>query len=540
MTTRPVRVRFAPSPTGPFHVGGARTALYNYLLARAEQGAFILRIDDTDRARSTSESLQNILDGMRWLGLDWDEGPRDSEFPASAGEVTTEYGPYFQSQKFDRYREVVDELRERGHAYPCFATADEVEAGRQRMQERIGVPMYDRRDRDLPRAEADARIAGGEAHVWRFATPLGGDKVVIEDRIKGRVEVDLKQIDDWVMLRRDGTPLYNLCSSVDDIDMSISDVVRGEEHFVNGVKQVLLFRALEVDAPRFAHLPLILGKDGKKLSKRKAQTNLLDYRDAGYPPEALVNFFTLLGWSFDGEREIFSMDEAIAAFSIDKLGKSGSVFDEDKMVWMCGMYVRSTPVTVLVDRCTPFLAAANVIDADGIAGARPFVENVIACYRERFDNYGDVPAKVAFFFETGQLEYDAKAQKNLRKSPDAADWLLAWKDSLASVAIPPSWPARPERADALRLPDKDKEGKEVPVPDGFEYAPPRDLEAAARQVAETLGIGFGPLVHPLRAALTGNAGGAGLFDIVYLLGKERCEERIDAAVAFLRRANATS
>ncbi len=527
---RPARVRFAPSPTGPLHVGGARTALYNFLYARATGGTFILRIDDTDEARSTDESLQNILDGMRWLGLDWDEGPtRPGETAHDTG-----YGPYFQSLKYERYREVVQELWDRGHAYPCFATAEEVEAGRERMAKEVGVPMYDRRYRGLARAEAEARIAGGEAHVWRFATPLEprDGKLTIDDRIKGRVDFQLDQIDDWVMLRNDGTPLYNLCSSVDDVDMAITDVIRGEEHFINAVKQLLLFRALEVEAPSFAHLPLILGKDGKKLSKRVAQTNLLDYRDQGYPPEAIVNFLTLLGWSFDGERELFSLQEAIAAFSVDKLGRSGSVFDEEKMTWMCGMYVRATPVADLVDRAAPFLEAAGLMDRAAIAASRDYVDNLVACHRERFDRYGQVPDKLGFFFARDDaLDFEEKALKNLRKSPEAATWLAAFAALLDEVAIPPSWPERPALADSLSLPENEAPRRELGT--GFAYTKPSEIEARTRALAEQLGIGFGNLVAPLRAALTGAAGGAGLFDIVYLLGCERCKLRIEAASALL-------
>lgn len=530
MSDTPVRVRFAPSPTGPFHVGGARTALYNFLLARATGGSFVLRIDDTDRERSTQESLENILEGMRWLGLDWDEGP------AAGAENEGARGPYFQSQKFERYREVVRALHSKGHAYPCFATPEEVQEGRERMQEEIGVPMYDRRYRDLPAEEAQARIDGGEDHVWRFATPLvggeqGDNKVTVRDRITGDVQVDLQQIDDWVMLRKDGTPLYNLCSSVDDIDMAITDVVRGEEHFVNAVKQVLLFEALGVEAPRFAHLPLILGKDGKKLSKRKAQTNLLDYRDQGFPPEALVNFFTLLGWSFDGEREIFSLQEAVDAFAIEKLGKSGSVFDEDKMTWMCGMYIRASEVELLVDRCAPFLDASGVLDRAAAEKDRAFVANAIACYQERFETYGEVPEKIAFFFADGPLEYEAKAVKMLRKKDNAAQLLEAWAKSLDALALPASWPARPSDADTHRLPDD--EARETPT--GFAYTRPVELEAAARALCEAQGVGLGQLLAPLRAALTGAAGGAGVFDIVYLLGRERCQARIEHALDFLGR-----
>ncbi len=515
-----VRVRFAPSPTGPLHIGTVRTALYNFLHARATGGVFVLRIDDTDQARSTAESLADILEGLRWLGLDWDEGPESGL--ADGGP----FGPYLQSQRLSAYRERVQQLVAAGYAYPCFATPAEVEEGRAIMQERVGVPMYDRRYRNLPKQEAAARIAAGDPHVVRFAVPEG--KVVVHDAIKGDVEVDLTQIDDWVMLRNDGSPLYNLCSTIDDIDMQITDVIRGEDHFVNTVKQLLVFRALGAEPPRFAHLPLILGKDGKKLSKRKAQTNVLDYKTQGYPPEALVNFFTLLGWSFDGQTEIFSMEQAIEQFDLAKLGRSGSVFDEEKMTWMCGMYIRSSSVEQLADRVVPFLDRAALLTAQAAEVGRPWVENVVACYQERIEFYSQLPEKVAFFFRD-QLDYDAKAQKNLRKKPEVADYLRAWSGSLDAVRLPPSWPNRPAIVDALRLPD----GEARTLPDGFEWTRPSELEHAARGVADQLGIGFSQLVHPIRAALTGSAVGAGLFDIVYLLGKERVAQRVAAALAFL-------
>ena len=516
MTSRPVRVRFAPSPTGPLHIGGARTALYNFLHARSQGGVFVLRIDDTDRARSTDESLQNILEGMRWLGLDWDEGP----------EKGGAFGPYSQWERMAGYRERVAQLIDSGHAYACFATPEEVEEGRQRMMEKVGVPMYDRAYRDYPRAEADARIAAGEEHVVRFKIPEG--RCVVRDAIKGDVEVDLAQIDDWVMVRKDGTPLYNLCSTLDDVDMEISDVIRGEEHFVNAVKQILLFQALDKEAPRFAHLPLILGKDGKKLSKRMAQTNLLDYKAQGYPADALRNFFTLLGWSYDGVTEIFTLEDAIANFAIDKLGKSGSVFDEEKMTWMCGMYIRDMPVDRLADEVAPFVAAQCAVDDAQLADARPWFANIVRCYQERFRFYSELPEKIAFFF-VDAVEYDAKAAKNLRKSAESREWLERYRTSVAELALPPSWPNRPATADAIELPDDEERA----LPDGFEYARPKALEAHARAFAEELGVGFGKLVHPLRAAISGNAAGAGLFDLVYLIGRERLDARLAAAVELL-------
>lgn len=483
-----VRVRIAPSPTGPVHIGLARTALYNFLYARANDGCFILRIDDTDRARSTQESLDSILEAMRWLGLDWDEGP----------EKGGGLGPYLQSERSDRYRECVDQLVSDGKAYPCFCTPEEVQAGRQRMLETTGVGMYDRRCRDLDTTEARKRVETGESHTVRFKIPEGS--VTVPDLIKGDVVVELRQVDDWVMVREDGSPLYNLCSAVDDADMEISHVIRGEEHFVNAVKQLLLFAALGRTPPRFAHLPLILGKDGKKLSKRVAQTNLLDYKRDGYPPEALINFFTLLGWGFDAERDLFTLSEAIERFDLAKLSKSGSILDEEKMLWMCGVYIRDMDTDALLDRVTPFLVAAGACTADDIASRRDWFRHLVTCYQERIQIYSELPEKASYLLRD-DIDYDAKAEKNLRKNPEAATWLQEYRDALAGLP-----------ADAVI----------------------EQLEQHARDFAEAREIKFGHFVHPVRAALSGTAVGPGLFDIVSLLGRERVLDRLTKAAQWLQ------
>ena len=517
-----MRVRFAPSPTGPFHIGSARTALYNYLAARSLGGTFILRIDDTDLARSSKESLENILESMTWLGLHWDEGPgKEGEF-----------GPYFQSERSAGYKERARRLVELGHAYPCFCTAEEISEGRERMQEEIGVPMYDRRCRDISAQEASKRQAEGEGHTLRFKIPFGR-KVQVKDTIKGNVEINLEQIDDWVMLRNDGSPLYNLCSTLDDIDMKITHVIRGEEHFVNAVKQILLFEALGEEAPAFVHLPLILGKNGKKLSKRMAQTNILDYKEQGYPPEALVNFFTLLGWSFDGETEIFSVEDAVSRFRLENLGRSGSIFDEEKMAWMCGMYIRNKTVADLLAAVTPFVLEDGRVTAEQIDAARPWFENLVACFQERIKTYSELPPKLRAFVEES-VEYDPKARKNLVKKPDTKALLATYLQRLEGQNLPPSWPLRPAEADtALSLPSKTGPNKTGPSDASGPFATPMEIEADARSFAEEQGIGFGQLVHPIRAALTGTNAGPGLFDIVYLLGAKTCKLRIEAAISFL-------
>ena len=513
-----VRVRFAPSPTGPLHIGGARTALYNFMFARSVGGSFILRIDDTDKARSTEESLANILSGLRWLGIDWDEGP----------EKGGEFGPYFQSERMSRYQERVDRLLSENKAYRCFCSPERIQEGRERMREECGLAMYDRHCRSLPPEEVEKKLSEGVPYTVRFAIQ-GEGKVRIQDKIKGLVEVDLRQMDDWVMLRADGSPLYNLCSALDDADMKITHIIRGEEHFMNGVKQMLLLEALGETVPEFAHLPLILGKNGKKLSKRMAQTNLLDYRDQGYPANALVNFFTLLGWGFDAEREIFSVQEAIERFRLEDVGKSGSILDEDKLAWMCGMYIRKQSREEFLANVAPWLVKEGLATEEQITESKDWFANLLACDQERIRKYEEIPPKIAHYFKDS-LEYDKKAWKNLNKSEEIPALLEAWLESLGRLRLPPSWPNRPREADVqVLLPtDKDK-----PNTGGGEYATPLELEEAARAVAEAKGVGFGKLVHPIRAALTGTTMGPSLFDIVYLLGKEKVEKRVGAALKAL-------
>ena len=513
-----VRVRFAPSPTGPLHIGGARTALYNFMFARSMGGSFVLRIDDTDKARSTRESLDNILAGLNWLGIDWDEGP------GKGGD----FGPYFQSERLGGYKDRVDRLLEENKAYRCFCSPERIQEGRERMQKDCGLAMYDRRCRGLSPEEVQEKMDQGLPYTVRFAIQ-GEGKVQLQDLIKGPVEVDLRQMDDWVMLRADGSPLYNLCSALDDADMGITHIIRGEEHFMNGVKQMLLLQALGEKVPEFAHLPLILGKNGKKLSKRMAQTNLLDYKDQGYPAAALVNFFTLLGWGFDAKIELFSVEEAILRFRLQDVGKSGSILDEDKLAWMCGMYIREQSREEFLQNVTPWIVKEGLASEEEIAKSREWFANLVACDQERVRKYEEIPSKIAHYFED-KLDYDKKAWKNLTKSEEIPELLEAWLESLEGLRLPGSWPNRPSEADTLVLLPTDKEN---PTPGGGAFSTPKELEDVARAVAEAKGVGFGKMVHPIRAALTGTTMGPSLFDIVYLLGKERVEKRVQAALAAL-------
>lgn len=509
-STPRMRLRFAPSPTGPLHIGGARTAIYNWAAARAMGGEFVLRIEDTDRARSTQESLQIILEGLSWLGIDWDEGPE------SGGER----GPYFQSERLELYAGYAARLLESGHAYECFATPEEVEEGRQALKAAGESAMYDRRHRDLTEEQRAALRAEGRVPSLRFRMPLDG-AAVVPDLCRGDVEVQLRELDDWVMVRPDGMPTYNFACVVDDLEMQISHVVRGDEHFMNAVKQTVLFGALDAEPPLYAHIPLILGKNGKKLSKRDASTNLLDYRDQGYPPDALFNYISLLGWGFSGDRDIFSRSEMVERFRLESIGKSGARYDEEKMLALCGHYVREMAGPELVLAVRPFLG--EVVPAAAFEQHPGLVENVIRCYQERMQTYGELAEKIAWVF-ADQVELDAAAEKNLRKHPDAATWLGAYADELEGLDLPASYPDDRAAADAaVHLPSR-ADAPPVDAP----CVTPAALEAHAREFAERLGVKFGHLVHPIRAALTGTNKGPGLFDVVFLLGKQRCVARLRA------------
>ncbi|MBL8725417.1 MAG: glutamate--tRNA ligase [Planctomycetes bacterium] len=507
------RLRFAPSPTGPLHLGGARTALYNWAAARAMGGKFLLRIEDTDQARSSDASLQIILAGLRWLGIDWDEGP----------ERGGAYGPYFQMQRLDLYRSAAERLVAAGHAYPCYCTPEEIEAGRKELEaQKAGFVGYNGRCRHLGAAERAAFEAAGRRPNLRFRMPEARVLRVV-DLIRGEVEVNTKELDDWVMLRPDGVPLYNFACVVDDIGMQITHVVRGEEHFLNGIKQRLLFEALGAECPQYAHIPLILNKEGKKLSKRDADTNMLDYRDKGFPPEAVFNYIALLGWGFSGDRDLFTREEMVAAFRIENIGKSGSKFDEEKLRWMCGEYLRRMGADELLERARPWLGTA--VPEAVFAGHRGWLRNALACYQERVALFGEFGGKLGWLF--GELPVlDAAAQQNLAKDPACKAWLAGYADLLAASNLAPSYPADRAAADAaVSLPSK----KDAPPPAGCPWDTPAQIEAATRAFTERIGVKFGSFVHPVRAALTGTDKGPGLFDVVFLLGKDACVRRLRAA-----------
>jgi glutamyl-tRNA synthetase len=505
------RLRFAPSPTGPLHLGGARTAMYNWAAARALGGAFLLRIEDTDQARSSDASLQIILQGLRWLGIDWDEGP----------EKEGAFGPYFQMQRLPLYAATAQRLLAAGHSYPCYCTPEEIEAGRAAMKaEGQGFVGYNGRCRDLTPDQRRAFEQQGRRPSLRFKTPVAR-ALVVHDLIRCEVEINTKEIDDFVMLRADGVPLYNFACVVDDIGMRITHVVRGNEHFQNGVKQRLLFEALGHECPQFAHIPLILNKDGKKLSKRDADTNMLDYRDKGFPPEAVFNYIALLGWGFSADRDVFTREEMVSVFRIEGIGKAGAKFDEEKLRWMCGEYVRRWSKAECVERARQWLQ--GVVPENAFTQHAAWLQNAIACYQERVALLSEFAGKIGWLF--GDPVMDEAAQKNLAKEPAAGQWLRDYANVLARSNLPPSFPQDRGKADAaVSLPSK----KDAPPPVSV-FDTPAQIEAACRAFTDGIGVKFGNFVHPVRAALTGTDKGPGLFDAIFLLGKQTCVRRLRAA-----------
>jgi glutamyl-tRNA synthetase len=482
--SQPVRVRFAPSPTGKLHIGGARTALFNWAFARGLGGVFLLRVEDTDRERSTAEYEVAILDGLRWLGIDWDEGP----------EVGGAHGPYRQSEREEGHHATAHALLEAGHAYRCFCTPVRLDELRERQQAAKETPRYDGLCRSVDAAEAARRAEGGEPNVIRFRVPEGETRFT--DLIRGDVRFANEEVDDWVMVRQSGAPTYNFVVVCDDSAMEITHVLRGEEHLTNTPKQVLLYGALGLEPPAFGHLPLMLGSDGKKLSKRTGDTALQDYRDAGYPPEAVVNFLALQGWALDGETEVFSREQLVESFRPEAVSKGGSIFDLEKFQWLAGEYLRGEPVEQLADHCAPYVQAAGQATAAELAERRDWFLRVVEAERERIRLYGELPARIAYLFVGDDaVEYDPKAEKGARKHEARVSTLedyLGWLSSRLEQGVD---------TDALRDDTKAWVGER--------------------------GLKIPGLFQPLRCALTGLPGGPDLFEIMALLGPAAVRARIE-------------
>ena len=477
-----VRVRFAPSPTGFLHVGGARTALYNWLFARANGGTFVLRIEDTDADRSTEASVQAILDGMRWLGLSWDEGPG----------VGGEYGPYFQTERRAHYERRAAELLASGHAYRCWCTADELAARRAAQAERGEDPRYDGACRRLSESEREAKHASGAPAALRFACPAEGESAW-DDVVRGRVSFRNDVLDDFVLVRTDGLPTYNFACVVDDLDMRISHVVRGDDHISNTPRQLLIYAALGATPPVFAHASMILGPDGKRLSKRHGATSVEAFGELGIVPEGMVNFLALLGWAYDGKQELFSLDELAKVFTLEKIGANPAVFDTQKLEWVNGQHLKRLEETERVRRVKAFLARrGKPIDARGDEWCTVFVRAL----GERLRTLVDAETVGAFALD---------------------DAVTVDEDAFAAAAAKPG-----ARAATEALADR------VQADTEFSLA---SLEAATRALATERGMKAGELIGLARLALTGQKTSPGIFEVLWLVGRERAVARLRAAAS---------
>ena len=480
-----VRVRFAPSPTGYLHVGGARTALFNWLYARHHGGTFVLRIEDTDAERSTDASTRAIFEGMTWLGLNWDEGPG----------VGGDYGPYIQTEAKALHHAVADDLLRRGLVYPCFCTPDELKARREAAMAAGKPPGYDGRCRELSAAERAAKQAAGLPMALRVITPPGESSWV--DAIKGEIRFEHKNLEDFVILKSDGNPTYNFAVTVDDIRMKITHVLRGDDHVSNTPRQLILYRALGAELPVFGHLPMILGGDGARLSKRHGATAVGDYAGLGFLPDAMVNYLALLGWSFDGEREIFSREELIRHFSLERCGSTPSVFDVQKLEWMNGLYLRNLPITERAELVARDLEARGLWPRPGRDLA--WLNQVVDAVGDRLKRISHLLDYAGFLF-TPEVEFDPVALEDMRKRKRVEEILPAVREMLAGLE---PW---------------DEAGAEV----------------ALRARAEALGLKAGDLIHPSRVALTGKKVGPGIFEVFMLVGRDESVRRLERAEALLR------
>ena len=460
-----VRTRFAPSPTGYLHVGGARTALFSWLYARKHGGQFILRIEDTDRERSTEASVNAILEGMDWLGLDYDEGP------------------YYQTERFDRYREVIQQLLDSGHAYHCNCSRERLDKLREEQMAAKIKPRYDGccREKDLPAADDT---------VIRFRNPLEGD-VVIDDMVKGQVVINNRELDDLIIERTDGTPTYNLTVVVDDWDMKMTHIIRGDDHLNNTPRQINILKALGAELPIYAHVPMILGDDGKRLSKRHGAVSVIQYKEDGYLPEALINYLVRLSWSH-GDQEIFSREEMIELFDAVDINKSASAFNTEKLRWLNQHYIKEAPVEELAEDMRQYISEQGYHTTDG-----PDLKSVLVVFAERCNTLVDLAEEIRFFYE----DFDDYEQK-LAKKQFREQTLPILQSLLDRYTGLEAWTAA-------------------------------DIHHVVEEVVNEHEVGFGKVGQPLRLAVTGHGKAPGIDITLELLGKEKTLARIRQAMGYI-------
>ncbi|MCS2157086.1 glutamate--tRNA ligase [Scandinavium sp. H11S7] len=462
-----IKTRFAPSPTGYLHVGGARTALYSWLFARNHDGEFVLRIEDTDLERSTPEAIEAIMDGMNWLSLEWDEGP------------------YFQTKRFDRYNAVIDEMLVAGTAYKCYCSKERLEALREEQMANGEKPRYDGRCRHGHEHHAD-----DEPCVVRFANPQDGS-VIFDDQIRGPIEFSNQELDDLIIRRTDGSPTYNFCVVVDDWDMEITHVIRGEDHINNTPRQINILKALNAPVPVYAHVSMINGDDGKKLSKRHGAVSVMQYRDDGYLPEALLNYLVRLGWS-SGDQEIFTREEMIKLFSLGAVSKSASAFNTEKLQWLNHHYINSMAPEYVATHLQWHIEQENIDTRNG-----PQLSELVTLLGERCKTLKEMAASCHYFYEEFDVFDADAAKKHLR--PVARQPLEVVRDKLESIT---EWTAE-------------------------------NVHHAIQATSDELEVGMGKVGMPLRVAVTGAGQSPGLDVTVHAIGKSRSVARINKALAFI-------
>ncbi len=482
-----VRVRFAPSPTGYLHIGGARTALFNWLFARKMGGKLILRIEDTDTERLKEDSVSQILTSLKWLGLNWDEGP----------EAGGECGPYYQSERRDLYSKYAQQLLDEGKAYYCFCTPADLEAEREKQRAAKQPFRYARTCRDLDPEVAKARAAAGEPYSVRIKIPTEGS-ITVHDLIHGDVTFNMDQFDDFVIVKSNGMPTYNFAVVVDDHLMGMTHVLRAEEHLSNTPKQLLIYEALGFEPPKFGHMPMILAPDRSKLSKRHGATSVEEFRAQGYLPEAIINYLTLLGWGPGDEREIFTLEETVKLFELEQMSKKAAVYDTKKLTWMNGQYLSELPLEKILPEAETFFIKDGLVTKEWLAENKEYFAKLVDTVRVRVKTLQEVADASAYFFKDVEA-YDEKGVAKHFK-PEAAELL---EKCIAAL-----------------------EADEV-----FDLT---STEAIYNKIAADNGLALGKVIHPTRLALTGRTVSPGMFDVMVLLGKEKTLARMRKAVEYIK------
>ncbi len=475
-----IRVRFAPSPTGPLHIGGARSALFNYLYAKNTGGRFILRIEDTDLERSSRESEENILASLKWLGLEWDEGP----------DIGGDYGPYRQTERLDIYKKYIERLLAEGKAYYCYCSEEELEFERQECLGRGEVPKYSGKCRNLTPEERKKLEDEGRKPVVRFCVPSNRE-ILIPDKVRGDVVFDSDGIGDFVIVKSDGIPTYNFAVVVDDFTMEITHVIRAEEHLSNTPRQILIYEALGITIPEFAHISLILGSDRSKMSKRHGATSVVQYKEEGYLPEAVVNFLALLGWSPVGEEEVFSLEETAEQFSLARVAKNPAVFDMDKLRWLNGVYIRNCPLPRLAEMALPYMQKGGYISSEPTQDELAWLSLVVTALQEKLTTVGDIIGFMPLF--TGDdVVIDGEEQLELLKEDTFLPMITAFCENLSAL----------------------------------EDLNPVAVKTLLKGLTKELGLKGKQVYMPLRVALTGQKHGPELDYLISILGKETSKKRL--------------